>query len=115
MKSTLQFNPADDIEHEEHAGVDDSAIANAFESALDSTGTSVSVPAEADTAFYARVMASCTDGISLLDKQLEDINNHAERLLESKKQLTADRQRLLKQRHAARISMRYLEDSEAGR
>lgn len=86
-----------------------------LEDAINGANQSLAPVTEADTSFYSRVLDSCKSGIDTIDKQLADINDQAQRLLESKRKLTADRQRLATQRNAARISMRYLEDSEAKR
>lgn len=86
-----------------------------FEKAINAASTEVAPVTEADHSFYTRVLDSCKASISTIDKQLDDINGQAERLLESKRKLQTDRQRLATQRNAARISLRYLEDSEAKR
>lgn len=86
-----------------------------FEAAIAETQRVIAPIPEADHTFYLRVLDSCKATIENIDKQIDDINGQARRLLESRKQLTIDRQRLATQRNAARISLRYLEDSEAKR
>jgi len=97
---------------------DDSAMTfedTEFEEAIQTAQTAVAPISEADHSFYTRVLDACKAGIDTIDKQITDINEQANRLLESRKKLTIDRQRLATQRNAARISLRYLEDSEARR
>lgn len=106
---------ADDINHEHEQELDSDALGRSLDEALAGASKEVAPVAEADVSFYTRVLNACSDGINTIDKQLEDINGQAQRLLESKKKLIADRQRLATQRNAARYSMRYLEDSEAKR
>lgn len=104
-----------DHEHEQDPVLDSDALERSLDEALAGASKEIAPVTEADVSFYTRVLNACSDGINTIDKQLEDINGQAQRLLESKKKLTADRQRLATQRSAARISMRYLEDSEAKR
>lgn len=69
----------------------------------------------ADNRFYTNVVNQLSAQIGDASRKIEEIDRQAQKLLDSKRSLESDRERLAEQRNAARIALRHLEDSEAKR